>query len=253
MGAFDVNSAYHRRVAVPTVLSTAISPELADEAITLFTPLGSTEQHGPHLPLDTDTRIANAVATAAAGELAADTGDGRTALAPAIAYGSSGEHQSFAGTISIGTEALTRVLVEYARSATQWCRRIVFVNGHGGNIEATVSAVRMLRSEGRDIAWWACAVEGGDAHAGHVETSLLLHISPENVRREEVLAGNSAPLRELMAPMRAGGVAAVSAIGVLGDPTTASSQEGARMLATMTRQCADAVRRWTPDADGRLV
>jgi mycofactocin system creatininase family protein len=234
-------------------LSTAISPELADEAITLFTPLGSTEQHGPHLPLDTDTRIANAVATAAAGELAADTGDGRTALAPAIAYGSSGEHQSFAGTISIGTEALTRVLVEYARSATQWCRRIVFVNGHGGNIEATVSAVRMLRSEGRDIAWWACAVEGGDAHAGHVETSLLLHISPENVRREEVLAGNSAPLRELMAPMRAGGVAAVSAIGVLGDPTTASSQEGARMLATMTRQCADAVRRWTPDADGRLV
>lgn len=248
-----MNSAYHRRVAVPTVLSTAISPELADEAITLFTPLGSTEQHGPHLPLDTDTRIANAVATAAAGELAADTGDGRTALAPAIAYGSSGEHQSFAGTISIGTEALTRVLVEYARSATQWCRRIVFVNGHGGNIEATVSAVRLLRSEGRDIAWWACAVEGGDAHAGHVETSLLLHISPENVRREDVLAGNSAPLRELMAPMRAGGVAAVSAIGVLGDPTTASSQEGARMLATMTRQCADAVRRWTPDADGRLV
>lgn len=248
-----MKSAYHRRVAVPTVLSTAISPELADAAITLFTPLGSTEQHGPHLPLDTDTRIANAVATAAAGELAADTGQGRTALAPAIAYGSSGEHQSFAGTISIGTEALTQVLVEYARSATQWCRRIVFVNGHGGNIEATVSAVRLLRSEGRDIAWWACAVEGGDAHAGHVETSLLLHISPENVRREEVLAGNSAPLRELMAPMRAGGVAAVSAIGVLGDPTTASSQEGARMLATMTRQCADAVRRWTPDADGRLV
>ncbi|GAB5905122.1 mycofactocin biosynthesis peptidyl-dipeptidase MftE [Mycobacteroides chelonae] len=248
-----MNSAYHRRVAVPTVLSTAISPELADAAITLFTPLGSTEQHGLHLPLDTDTRIANAVATAAAGELAADTGQGRTALAPAIAYGSSGEHQSFAGTISIGTEALTQVLVEYARSATQWCRRIVFVNGHGGNIEATVSAVRLLRSEGRDIAWWACAVEGGDAHAGHVETSLLLHISPENVRREEVLAGNSAPLRELMAPMRAGGVAAVSAIGVLGDPTTASSQEGARMLATMTRQCADAVRRWTPDADGRLV
>ncbi|BAX99280.1 hypothetical protein MSTE_03982 [Mycobacteroides stephanolepidis] len=248
-----MNSAYHRRVAVPTVLSTAISPELADEAITLFTPLGSTEQHGPHLPLDTDTRIADAVATAAAGELAADTGDGRTALAPAIAYGSSGEHQSFAGTISIGTAALTQVLVEYGRSATQWCRRIVFVNGHGGNIEATVTAVRLLRSEGRDVAWWACAVEGGDAHAGHVETSLLLHISPESVRREEVLAGNSAPLRELMAPMRAGGVAAVSAIGVLGDPTTASSQEGARMLATMTRQCADAVRRWTPGTDGRLV
>ncbi|ORA61207.1 mycofactocin biosynthesis peptidyl-dipeptidase MftE [Mycobacteroides franklinii] len=248
-----MNSAYHRRVAVPTVLSTAISPELADEAITLFTPLGSTEQHGPHLPLDTDTRIASAVATAAARELAAAAVGGRTALAPAIAYGASGEHQSFAGTISIGTEALRHLLVEYARSAAQWCRRIVFVNGHGGNIEATVSAVRLLRAEGRDIAWWPCAVEGGDAHAGHVETSLLLHISPDVVRREEALAGNSAPLRELMAPMRAGGVAAVSAIGVLGDPTTASSQDGARMFATMTRRCADAVHRWTPDADGRLV
>lgn len=248
-----MNSAYHRRVAVPTVLSTAISPELADEAITLFTPLGSTEQHGPHLPLDTDTRIAGAVATAAAEVLASDPGAGRTALAPAIAYGSSGEHQSFAGTISIGTAALTQVLVEYGRSATQWCRRIVFVNGHGGNIEATVSAVRLLRSEGRDIAWWACAVEGGDAHAGHTETSLLLHISPDAVRREEVLAGNSAPLHELMAPMRTGGVAAVSAIGVLGDPTTASSQDGAGMLSAMIRRCADAVRRWLPDADGRLV
>ncbi|MBB4853024.1 mycofactocin system creatininase family protein [Mycobacteroides chelonae] len=240
-------------MAVPTVLSTAISRELADEAITLFTPLGSTEQHGPHLPLDTDTRIAAAVAAAAAGELAAVAGGGRTALAPAIAYGASGEHQSFAGTISIGTAALSQVLVEYGRSATQWCRRIVFVNGHGGNIEAAVSAIRLLRAEGRDVAWWACTVNGGDAHAGHVETSLLLHISPKVVRREEALAGNSAPLRELMAPMRAGGVAAVSAIGVLGDPTTASSQDGARMLTTMTRQCADAVRRWAPDADGRLV
>ncbi|ALR12940.1 mycofactocin biosynthesis peptidyl-dipeptidase MftE [Mycobacteroides saopaulense] len=248
-----MNSAYHRRVAVPTVLSTAISRELADEAITLFTPLGSTEQHGPHLPLDTDTRIATAVATAAAGELAAAAGGDRTALAPAIAYGASGEHQSFAGTISIGTAALSQMLVEYGRSATQWCRRIVFVNGHGGNIEAAVSAIRLLRAEGRDAAWWACTVEGGDAHAGHVETSLLLHISPETVRREEALAGNSAPLHELMAPMRAGGVAAVSAIGVLGDPTTASGQDGARMLTTMTRQCADAVRRWAPDADGRLV
>ncbi|MGH3725427.1 MAG: mycofactocin biosynthesis peptidyl-dipeptidase MftE [Mycobacterium sp.] len=248
-----MNSAYHRRVAVPTVLSTATSRELADEALTLFTPLGSTEQHGPHLPLDTDTRIAGAVATAAAQDLAAKVGDDRMVLAPAITYGASGEHQSFAGTISIGTAALTQVLVEYGRSATQWCRRIVFVNGHGGNIEAAVSAVRLLRSEGRDVAWWACAIEGGDAHAGHVETSLLLHISPDTVRHEEVRVGNSAPLRELMAPMRAGGVAAVSAIGVLGDPTTASSEDGARMLATMTRRCADAVLRWTPDADGRLV
>ena len=57
-------------------------------------------------------------------------------VAPAIAYGDSGEHQSFPGTISIGTEALSTLLLEYGRSATCWAQRLVFVNGHGGNITA---------------------------------------------------------------------------------------------------------------------
>ena len=62
-------------------------------------------------------------------------------VAPAIAYGDSGEHQSFAGTISIGTDALTLLLVEYGRSATGWAQRLVFVNGHGGNVAALSRAV----------------------------------------------------------------------------------------------------------------
>ncbi len=101
-------------------------------------PLGSTEQHGPHLPLDTDTRIATAVARAAAPEARLER---EWLMAPAIAYGASGEHQSFAGTISIGTEALTMLLVEYGRSAAGWARRLVFVNGHGGNVAALADAV----------------------------------------------------------------------------------------------------------------
>ena len=95
-------------------------------------------------------------------------------LAPAIAYGDSGEHQSFPGTISIGTDALSSLLLEYGRSATCWAPRLLFINGHGGNITALRRAVSLLRSEGRDAGWCPCTVAGADAHAGHTETSLLL-------------------------------------------------------------------------------
>src|SRR5664279_1634130 len=78
----------------------------------LLVPVGSTEQHGPHLPVTTDTDIAEAVAEGAAGR------DAYLVVAPALAYGSSGEHQGFAGTLSIGQEATELVLVEVGRSAS---------------------------------------------------------------------------------------------------------------------------------------
>ncbi|GAB1812685.1 mycofactocin biosynthesis peptidyl-dipeptidase MftE [Mycobacterium sp. MUNTM1] len=211
-------------------------------------PLGSTEQHGPHLPLDTDTRIATAVAGDARARLGRDW-----LVAPAIAYGASGEHQSFTGTISLGTEALTLLLVEYGRSAAGWARRLVFVNGHGGNVEALSSAVALLRTEGRDVGWCPCLSTGGDAHAGHTETSVLLHISPGVVRTGQSVAGNTAPLPELLGSMRRGGVAAVSPVGVLGDPTTATAAEGKRIFAEMVEGCVRRVSRWRPGTDGMLT
>lgn len=247
IGAHQVNSSYHRRVPVLGELGSATSRQL--EIFTspsIMIPLGSTEQHGPHLPLDTDTRIATAVARAVSARL-------DWPVAPAIAYGASGEHQSFAGTISIGTEALTTLLVEYGRSATCWAERLVFVNGHGGNIPALSRAVALLRSEGRDAGWCPCTSAGADAHAGHTETSLLLHLSSAHVHPDRLLPGNGAPLSDLLPSMRRGGVAAVSPIGVLGDPTTATAAEGERIFAEMVDDCVRRVARWMPGPDGILT
>jgi mycofactocin system creatininase family protein len=219
----------------------------------LVIPIGSTEQHGPHLPLDTDTRIAAAVAHRVAERLVEADHDAGWMLAPPIGYGASGEHEGFPGTVSIGTSALRLLLVEYGRSAASWARRLLFVNGHGGNVEAMAAATALLRYEGRDAAWCSCGVRNADAHAGHTETSVLLHISPEVVRLEEIVPGNRAPLAELLPAMRHGGVAAVSELGVLGDPTTATATDGERLLAEMVDGCVRRVTRWKPDRDGMLT
>jgi creatinine amidohydrolase len=205
-------------------LADATSPEARGAGLVLV-PLGSIEQHGPHLPLDTDTTIAVAVAEG----VAAETG---AWVAPALSYGSSGEHQSFAGTSSIGTEALTHVLVELARSLRTWARRVVIVNAHGGNVAALDAS--------DEIEWVPCATEEVDLHAGFTETSLMLHLRPESVRRDLAEAGNTQPLSEILPAMMTGGVAAVSPNGVLGDPTGANAAEGERVLKAMV---ADVVGR----------
>lgn len=220
------------------LLASATSPGLP-AGPTVLVPVGSTEQHGPHLPLDTDTVIATAVATAATDTLGER---GRQAIvAPAIAYGSSGEHQDFAGTSSIGTGVLHHVLVELTRSMASWAARVVFVNAHGGNATALRSAVAQLVHEGHDVAWVACATEGVDLHAGRTETSLMLHLSPWHVRVDRAETGNTGSLEELLPLMIAGGVKAVSANGVLGDPAGATAAEGAALLARMTQDVAGMV------------
>ena len=215
----------------------------------LLVPVGSCEQHGPHLPLDTDTRIACEVAR----RVAARRPD--VAVAPPVAYGASGEHQSFAGTLSIGTEALTTVLVELGRSAFPAgadggpFTALVFVNGHGGNLWAVDRAVEVLAGEGRPATSWAPAVPGGDAHAGRTETSLLLAISPDVVRDERPV-GATEPLALVIGDLRSGGVGAVSDNGVLGDASAATAEEGEAALAGLVEDLERTVdelpRRGTP-------
>lgn len=204
---------------------------------TVLVPTGSLEQHGPHLPFDTDAAIATAVAEAVAVRLQMPD----VIVAPAIVYAASGEHQAFPGTASIGNEALHHLVVELARSLRSWAGRVVFVNGHGGNVRALTEAVDQLRAEGHDVSWVACGAEDIDLHAGFAETSLMLHLRPAAVRLELAEAGNLAPLSQLMPTLLAGGVAAASPNGVLGDPAGASAADGARILREMSRRIVAAL------------
>ncbi len=214
---------------------------------TVLVPVGAMEQHGPHLPLDTDARIAATVARRAAED------DPAVLLAPPLAYGASGEHEGFAGTLSIGHDALRAVLVELGRSAGAWASRLVFVNGHGGNLPTVPDAVARLRHEGRDVAWFGCAVPGGDAHAGRTETAIMLALDPSLVRLAAAEPGNTTGLQELLPLLVSGGVAAASPNGVLGDPTGATAEEGEALLAILADTLRGRLARWAPDDRGRLT
>ncbi|MBF6273389.1 MULTISPECIES: mycofactocin biosynthesis peptidyl-dipeptidase MftE [Nocardia] len=195
----------------------------ADRAPLLAIPLGATEQHGPHLPLGTDTTVAVELCR----RLVATRPD--IVAAPEIPYGSSGEHAGFPGTLSIGHRALELLIVELVRSADEFAG-VILVNGHGGNLEPLRAAQRLLTAEGRSTLVWSPTGPADDTHAGHGETSVMLHLTPARVTMHRAEPGATRPLRELMPRLRSGGVKAVSANGILGDPTTADAAEGARIL-----------------------
>ena len=211
-------------------------PDVAQGTV-LAVPIGATEQHGPHLPLSTDTDIAVALVRGLAGARP------DVIAAPALAYGSSGEHDGFAGTLSIGREAVELVLVELVRSASATFERVLLVCVHGGNVAPLRSAERRLRGEGRDVRAWLPRWSS-DAHAGRLETSLMLAIASQRVHLEDAVVGATAPLSELMPRLVESGVRAVSPNGVLGDPAGASADEGRELLAVEVARLADAVEHW---------
>ena len=216
-------------VRPPRRLAEATWREVADwDRPLLLVPLGSTEQHGPHLALSTDTVIAEELCRRMAVERA------RLVIAPALAIGASGEHAGFAGTLSIGTTALASVVSEVVRSARGSFAGVVVVNGHGGTAEDDGDALLVLHP----------TFPGGDAHAGRTETSLLLALDASLVRKDEVMAGNTTPLSQIATELRSRGVAAVSPTGVLGDPTGASAAEGAALLSGATASLLTRLDDW---------
>jgi creatinine amidohydrolase len=235
-------------VSGPSSLAGRTWPEAGDAQL-LVVPVGSCEQHGPHLPLDTDLRIATELSE----RLVAARTD--AVVAPPITIGASGEHESFPGTLSIGTQALEAVIVELGRSALpsdgssrpRPFRAVLFVNGHGGNVEALTRGTSLLLAEGRDVEVWHPRVPGGDSHAGRTETSMMLHLDPGVVRLDRLEPGSTARWREIGADVVANGLAAVSPNGVLGDPTLATEAEGRAVFdALVADLVAHAAARW-PD------
>jgi mycofactocin precursor peptide peptidase len=222
--------------ASPGPLASLSWPEVAGVAAgaILAVPVGSTEQHGPHLPLGTDSDVAVALAE----RLASARPD--VVVAPVLPYGSAGEHAAFPGTLSIGAAAVELVVVELVRSASAFAA-VVLVSGHGGNAVPLAAAVARLRAEGRAVLLWSPRIPGGDAHAGRTETSMLLALAPNSVRLHAAEPGDTRPLAAVIGELRRGGVAAVSPNGVLGDPRPASADEGRRILDVFA-----AVQAWRP-------
>lgn len=210
----------------------------------VIVPVGSWEQHGPHLPFDTDSVIACEVARRAATRLH----DEQVLLVNAVNFSASGEHADFPGTLSIGTQTTARILVELARSC-DWAAGIVFVNGHGGNADAFREAMASILAEGRRaLSWTPTTTDPRDTHAGHIETSVMLAIDPSRVRMDRAAKGSMTPITDLMSELRDNGLRSVSDNGVLGDPTNANPTDGERILAAWTNSLVEQVRLWSRES-----
>jgi creatinine amidohydrolase/Fe(II)-dependent formamide hydrolase-like protein len=218
----------------------------AETDIALF-PVGAVEQHGPHLPLDTDAWDAEALCA----EVAERCAPPRPLVLPSIPYGVSYHHQDFPGTLSVNPETLARIVYEVGISAARHgITKLVIVNGHGGNLPTLQFAAQMIN---RDAHIFTCVDTGEtsdadiarltetapDLHAGEVETSTTLAKRPHLVDMEKAEAFvPRSNVRYLDFSSEYGvewfaHTARLSPSGVLGDPTKATVEKGERMWELM--------------------
>lgn len=199
-------------------------------------PVGSTEQHGPHAPLGTDTLNAESVALAGA-----DRHNEEVVIGPAIPVGVAEEHRRFDGTLWVSPDTFRSYVRETAASLTHHdIEAVVFVNGHGGNIEALAEVTRRL-SRAADIyavafTWFESVGDHGSdmGHAGPLETALLRHTSPDLVREpriEQAQAGAADHWGDWVAGVNlAHDSHEFTDNGVIGDPSEGDAQRGAELL-----------------------
>ena len=223
-------------------------------------PVGAIEQHGPHLPLDTDAYDAEYLAR----RVAEQCKNPKPLVFPLIPYGVSYHHDDFSGTISIGNDTLARLTYEVGMSAARnGITKLVIINGHGGNAPALHFAAQMIN---RDAHIFTCVDSGdtsdadieamaetqNDVHAGEIETSTSLATRPELVRMDQ--AKRSVPRftsRYLDFSSRRSvdwyaRTSRISKQGVMGDPTKATREKGEKMWDVMIRNLVEFVEELKP-------
>lgn len=199
-------------------------------------PIGSFEQHGPHLPVGTDAIITEALVA----RLGAERPD-RCLILPMLPFSASDEHGDLPGTLSIGNELLGALIARLRGGLRQ--ARVLVVTAHGGNasllartgLPAWVPRPAALRDFAERLAMPADArgLWHPDAHAGRTETSIMLALRPELVGPFEDVVGYAGPLTPVAGLLGTKGVAAVAPTGVLGVPAGASAPEGAAIIGAL--------------------
>lgn len=224
-------------------------------------PAGAFEQHGPAMPMATDLIRAEDMADRVAAAL-----PGRIVIGPSLPVGVSPHHLGFAGTVTLRPSTFLAVAREYVDSLAQhgW-RRILVVTGHAGN-NATLGALAQdLLHDRPDIefAWTAIASLAGPVtaqlnraevtgHCGESETAQMLHVAPHLVHTDRLTPGTTTmdqldPLSRLArrtAPALARRYDQLSANGVLGDPTTATADQGRAIVDAVTTALVEYLQEW---------
>lgn len=225
--------------------SEGISQRVRAGSVGVIMPLGATEQHGPHLPLDVDSTIAAAIASGVAGRLVSMGHE--CVVAPVLPFGDSTHHQAFAGSVSLRQEVLVSLLHDVCWSflgdSFAW---VALITGHAGNCTA-MREVASGYMDGKVIAvddWPAIRTVIHDVsrlefgldpeyvgtHAGHFETSIMLHLRPQSVDMNAARPGAIGDPSTLGSRLRNEGMISVSPNGVIGDPTESTEAAGEKYL-----------------------
>jgi len=240
-------------------LSAAQISEVPKDAV-VVQPIGSIEQHGPHLPVVTDAYIAEAIVRGSVNLLG--QGDPQVWILPTLSYGRSVEHAGFVGTVTLLTDTLLAVCRDVGRSiAASGFHRLVFVNGHGGNVALLDVAARDIRAETGLMVFRIMAshfgvpedVECPDAefaaHADFVETSVMLALDESMVQMELAELGGESAVRlfgsheTLGMPVPTAWLTRdLSRNGTIGDPRRATAEVGRRVIDHWQRHVAECLR-----------
>ncbi|MFI7383992.1 creatininase family protein [Streptomyces sp. NPDC049813] len=238
-------------------LTTEEAAEAVGRAPVVIIPAGAYEQHGPALPIATDTVRAERIAALVGARLA-----GRVVVGPSLPVGVSPHHMAFAGTVTLTTATFAAVVREYVASLRRhgW-RRFLVITGHGGNNAALTTVAQDLLVADPEVrfAWTpvtalAASVIAGlgvsevHGHSGEAETAQMLALAPESVRRDRLTAGavrldalkpEARLARTFPQPSLTLPYDELSANGVLGDPTTVTADDGRAIVdAVVERLCA---------------